>query len=101
MPGPRGARGDLRRARDSKGVVLRLFGYLKPHVGALLLVVLMTLAASLFAVLQPTITGGITTALYEGVSGGVFDWDKIRSLLIMLVGIYVASQAFQAIQGIV
>lgn len=101
MPGPHGARGDLRRARDSKGAVLRLLSYLKPHAGALVLVVLMTLAASLFSVLQPTVTGGITTALYEGVSGGVFDWDRITGLLVALAGIYVASQAFQAIQGIV
>ncbi len=101
MPGPHGARGDLRRARDSKGAVLRLLSYLKPHAGALVLVVLMTLAASLFSVLQPTVTGGITTALYEGVSGGTFDWDRITGLLVALAGIYVASQAFQAIQGIV
>ena len=101
MPGPHGARGDLRLARDSKGAVLRLLSYLKPHAGALVLVVLMTLAASLFSVLQPTVTGGITTALYEGVSGGVFDWDRITGLLVALAGIYVASQAFQAIQGIV
>ena len=101
MPGPHGARGDLRRARDSKGAVLRLLSYLKPHAGALVLVVLMTLAASLFSVLQPTVTGGITTALYEGVSGGVFDWDRITGLLVAVAGIYVASQAFQAIQGIV
>ena len=61
----------------------------------------MTLAASLFSVLQPSVTGGITTALYEGVAGGIFDWDKIVGLLVALAGIYVASQAFQAIQGIV
>ena len=101
MPGPHGGRGDLRRARDSKGAVLRLLGYLKPHAGALFLVTLMTLAASLFSVLQPSVTGGITTALYEGVAGGIFDWDKIVGLLVALAGIYVASQAFQAIQGIV
>ncbi|MDO5709441.1 MAG: ABC transporter ATP-binding protein, partial [Coriobacteriales bacterium] len=101
MPGHRSARGDLRRARDSKGVMMRLIGYLKPHAAALFLVVLMTLAASLFSVLQPTITGGITTALYEGVSGGTFDWNRITSLLVTLAGIFVASQAFQAIQGIV
>lgn len=101
MPGHRSARGDLRRARDSKGVMMRLIGYLKPHAAALFLVVLMTLAASLFSVLQPTITGGITTALYEGVSGGTFDWNRITGLLVTLAGIFVASQAFQAIQGIV
>ena len=101
MPGPHGGRGDLRRARDAKGTALRLLGYLKPHALALFLVTLMTLAASLFSVLQPSVTGGITTALFDGVTQGTFDWSLITRLLVTLAAIYVASSAFQALQGVI
>lgn len=101
MPGPHGSRGDLRRARDTKGAALRLLGYLKPHVGALVLVVALTLGSSIFSVLQPSVTGDITSLLYEGVKQGTFDTGSITRLLLTLAGIYVASAAFQAVQGVV
>ena len=100
MPGPRGTRGDLRRARDTKGATLRLLGYLRPHVATLAFVVLLTLGSSLFSVLQPSVTGRITTTLYDGVVQGSFDWDRITRLLVGLVAIFVVSQLFQMLQGI-
>ena len=101
MPGPRSARGDLRRARDTKGALLRLLGYFKPHTLTLVFVVIMTLASSLFSVLQPSVTGDITTTLYEGITKGSVDKDRIVMLLVTLVGIYIASSVFQALQGII
>lgn len=101
MPGHRSGRGDLRRARDTKGAVLRLLGYLKPYVFQLVIVVVMTLATSAFAVLQPSISGDITTELYQGVTTGTFGWPRITRLLLTLVGIYLVSSAFQALQGII
>ena len=101
MPGPHSSRGDLRRARDTKGAALRLLGYLKPYAPQLALVVAMTLATSAFSVLQPSISGDITTELYNGVTSGQFAWPSIMRLLLTLVGIYLASSAFQALQGII
>lgn len=101
MPGPHGGRGDLRRARDAKGAVLRLLGYLRPYAPQLVLVVAMTLASSAFSVLQPSITGSITTALYDGVTSGTFDWSLVTRLLVTLGAIYAASAGFQALQGII
>ena len=100
MPGPRG-RGDLRRARNLKATVLRLFGYLRPHALMLAVVVLLTLASSVFGVLQPTVTGSITTALFDGTRTGSFDWPNITRLLLTLVVIFVSAQAFQALTGII
>ncbi|MBR1828467.1 MAG: ABC transporter ATP-binding protein [Atopobiaceae bacterium] len=101
MPGPHSSRGDLRRARDTKGAALRLLGYLKPYAPQLALVVAMTLATSAFSVLQPSISGDITTELYNGVTSGQFAWPSIMRLLLTLVGIYLASSAFQVLQGII
>lgn len=101
MPGPHSSRGDLRRARDTKGAALRLLGYLKPYAAQLTLVVVMTLATSAFSVLQPSISGNITTELYNGVTSGQFAWPHITQLLLTLAGIYLASSAFQALQGVI
>lgn len=101
MPGPHSSRGDLRRARDTKGAALRLLGYLKPYAAQLTLVVVMTLATSAFSVLQPSISGNVTTELYNGVTSGQFAWPHITQLLLTLAGIYLASSAFQALQGVI
>lgn len=101
MPGPHSSRGDLRRARDAKGAALRLLGYLKPYAAQLTLVVVMTLATSAFSVLQPSISGNVTTELYNGVTSGQFAWPHITQLLLTLAGIYLASSAFQALQGVI
>lgn len=100
MPGPRGARGDLRRARDAKGAALRLLAYLKPHALTLCIVMLLTLGSSLFSVLQPSVTGSITTALFDGVVQHSFDWSRITRLLVTLAAIFVTAQVFQMVQGI-
>ena len=101
MPGPHSSRGDLRRARDTKGAALRLLGYLKPYAAQLTLVVVMTLATSAFSVLQPSISGNVTTELYNGVTSGQFAWPHVTQLLLTLAGIYLASSAFQALQGVI
>lgn len=101
MPGPHSSRGDLRRARDTKGAALRLLGYLKPYAAQLTLVVVMTLATSAFSVLQPSISGNVTTELYNGVTSGQFAWPHITQLLLTLACIYLASSAFQALQGVI
>ena len=100
MPGPRGARGDLRRARDARGAALRLLSYLRPHAVTLGIVMLLTLGSSLFSVLQPSVTGSITTALFDGVMQGAVDWGRITRLLVTLAAIFVTAQCFQMLQGI-
>lgn len=100
MPGPRGARGDLRRARDARGAALRLLSYLRPHAVTLGIVMLLTLGSSLFSVLQPSVTGSITTALFDGVMQGAVDWDRVTRLLVTLAVIFVTAQVFQMLQGI-
>lgn len=100
MPGPRSSRGDLRRARDAKGAALRLLGYLRPHAVTLVVVVALTLGSSLFSILQPSVTGDVTTLLFEGVRHSGFDWPQITRLLLTLVGIFVCAQVFNMLQGI-
>ena len=78
----------------------RLFKYLGRHKLRLVLVMLAAVLATVFTVLAPTVTGGITAELYAGVAGGEFDWEAIIFLLIALVALYLVSQLFTLLQNI-
>ena len=78
----------------------RLFKYLGRHKLRLVLVMLAAVLATVFTVLAPAVTGGITSELYAGVAGGEFDWEAIIFLLIALVALYLVSQLFTLLQNI-
>ena len=100
MP-PRSSRGDLRRARDARGTVARLLGDLRPHAAKIVLVIALTLGSTLIAILQPSVMGQITTTLFEGMRQGSVDKGAITRLVLVLAGIFVSSQALQALQGVI
>lgn len=77
----------------------RLWGYLKKYRFRLTVVVIFAIISTVFTVLAPTVMGGITTALYDGVSSGVFDWEKILILLVSLVLLYLIGQLFAFFQS--
>lgn len=77
----------------------RLFKYLGRHKLRLVLVMLAAVLATVFTVLAPAVTGGITSELYAGVAGGEFDWEAIIFLLIALVALYLVSQLFTLLQN--
>ena len=62
-------------------------------------VFLAAIISTVFTVLAPTVMGEITTALYDGVSNGEFDWEKIAVLLIILVVFYLIGQLFAFFQS--
>ena len=83
----------------NKGVLSRLFGYLKPYGVSLIFVMIFAVVSTVFTVLAPTVTGEITTALYDGVASGAFDWQKIAMLLVGLVLLYLIAQLFAFLQN--
>ena len=55
----------------------RLFHYLGRYKLRLILVMIAAVLSTLFTVLTPAVTGGITSELYDGVASGSFDWETI------------------------
>ena len=103
-PGPRGMMpGD--KAKDFKGSLGKLLSYLKPHTTAIVFVMIFAIASTVFNIVGPKILGQATTKIYEGVmgmitnSGSGIDFAAIGQILLFLVGLYLASMAFSAIQG--
>lgn len=106
---PRGRMGgrhgmNTEKAKDFKGTMKKLMGYLAQYKIGLLLVVIFAIGSTVFNIAGPKILGKATTELFHGlvskVSGGSgIDFDKIAKILIGLMCLYVCSALFSFIQG--
>ena len=99
-----GAMGGGEKAKDFKGTMKKLMGYLTQYKIGLLLVVIFAIGSTIFNIAGPKILGKATTELFHGliskVSGGSgIDFDKIAKILIGLMCLYVCSALFSFIQG--
>lgn len=66
--GPMGAMGrPVEKAKDFKGTVKRLLGYLKPNMTKLIIVLIFAVLSTIFAIRGPKILGNGTNKLFEGI----------------------------------
>ena len=94
-----------KKAKDFKGTLRRLIGYLKPRRNQLIAVFFAAILSTVFMIIGPKIMGNAITELFEGAYGkftGVPDaainFDTIAKLLFLLAGLYVISSLFSYIQ---
>ena len=104
MPPMGHGRRSAERARDFKGTLRRLLGYVGRHKVAVLLALVFAAASVVFNIVGPKVLGSVTTKLYEGlvatVQGtGSVDFAWIGTSLLGLLGIYLASSACNLVQG--
>ncbi len=95
----------VKKAKDFKGTLRRLIGYLKPRQNHLLAVLIAAILSTLFMVAGPKIMGNAITELFEGAYGkfnGIPDasinFDAIATLLFLLAGLYIVSSFFSYLQ---
>ncbi|MBB3110657.1 ATP-binding cassette subfamily B protein [Paenibacillus phyllosphaerae] len=103
--GPGGMGMPVQKAKNFKGTLNRLLGYLKPHKNALIIVFVTAILSTVFSILGPKIMGKATTKLFEGmmglmngVPGASIDFTYIADILLLLAGLYVISALFGYIQ---
>ncbi|MGG3470486.1 ABC transporter ATP-binding protein [Neobacillus pocheonensis] len=102
--GPGGMGMPVEKAKDFKGTLKRLIGYLKPHSLQLLAVLVTAIISTVFAIVSPKIMGKATTKLFEGlmmklrVPGAKIDFDYIGQIILLLIGLYILSAIFSYIQ---
>lgn len=92
------------KAKDFKGTMKKLMGYLSEFKAAIIFVMVFAVGSTVFNIVGPKILGKATTELFNGlvskVSGGAgIDFDKIGRILVLLLGLYVCSAFFSFIQG--
>jgi len=104
---PRGRGPVVEKAKDFKGSIKRILGYLKNHKLSLFIVVLFSIGSSIFSIIGPKILGNATTEIYNGLIGKVMgvtsgiDFSKIAIILLTLLVLYVLSMIFSYIQGFI
>lgn len=96
----------MEKAKDFKGTVKKLWRYLSKYKIALIIVILFTIASTVFSVIGPKILGNATTELFNGViskytGGAGINFTKIGKILLFLLALYICSAIFSYIQGII
>ena len=105
--GPMGRMGGMGRgekAKDFKGTMRQLLGYIGQHKIAVFAAVAFAVCSVIFNVVGPKVLGQVTTKLFEGlvakVNGtGDVDFAWIAKTLGFLLCLYLASSACSLIQG--
>ena len=104
--GPMGGHGmgHTEKAKDFKGSIGKLAGYIGKYRIAIFVVVVFAACSTVFSVVGPKILGKATTALSEGLMEkirgmGVIDFGYIGKVLLFVLGLYLCSAVFSFIQG--
>lgn len=108
MPGPRhGGPGPMaggEKAKDFKGTMKRLMGYLGNYRIQILFVIVFAVGSTVFNIVGPKILGRATTEIFNGLVGKItggegIDFEKIGQILLGLLCLYLLSALFSFIQG--
>ena len=99
-----GGMGRGEKAKDFKGTMRQLLGYIGQHKVAVFTAVAFAVCSVIFNIVGPKVLGQVTTKLFEGlvakVNGtGDVDFDWIAKTLGFLLCLYLASSVCSLIQG--
>ncbi len=94
------------KAKDFKGTLKKLIGYISKYKVAIIIVWMFAIGSTIFSIVSPKILGNATTELFNGliskISGnGGINFDKIGQILIITLILYIVSTIFSYIEGIV
>ena len=102
--GPGGGMAPAEKAKNFKGSISKLMQYIGRYKIAILAVMIMAAASTVFTVIGPKVLGKATTGLSEGLmkkntgTGGI-DFSYIGRNLIIVLCLYACSAIFSFIQG--
>ncbi|KAB1439916.1 ABC transporter ATP-binding protein [Candidatus Galacturonibacter soehngenii] len=96
------------KAKDFNASMKKLVKYMSApkYLYKLFFMLICAIAGTTFNIIGPTVLGNATTEIFEGLvkkinrTGGI-DFDKITSILVLLIGLYVLSACFSFIQGFI
>jgi ATP-binding cassette subfamily B multidrug efflux pump len=95
----------VQKANNFKGSLRRLVSYLKPFKWKLSAVLLTAVLSTVFGIVSPKLMGNVTTKLFDGVMmklkgvpGATIEFDYIRQIILILIGLYLLSAMFSYVQ---
>lgn len=101
----RGAGKVVEKPKDFKGTTKKLLkNYIARYKLPVIIVILFAIGSTIFTIVGPKILGNATTEIFNGIvnkiSGGAgIDFEKIATILLSLLGLYMLSAAFSLVQG--
>jgi len=93
------------KARDFRGTMRKLIDYLGTYKITILVVMIFAIGSTIFTIIGPKFLGRATTKLFEGVLGQIngtgqgIDFEYIGRIILITLGLYLASALFSFIQG--
>ncbi len=102
--GPPPGKGPVEKAKDFRGSVKKLLGYIGSYKTAVFAVMLFAAASTVFNTISPKILGQATTELFVGLSAklagtGGIQFEKIGRILLTVLLLYVFSSLMSFMQG--
>ncbi len=100
------------KAKNFRGTLIRLLGYLRPHRLQLGAVFVFAIISTVFNIVGPKIMGQATTKIFEGMLAKFnaarmhrpipkLDFGYIENIVLILIGLYVISAFFSYLQQFV
>ena len=106
--GPMGGMGVSEKPKDFKGSLVKIGSYLKPYLPAIIIVLIFTIGSAAFSIVGPKLLGKATTKIFEGLvakvagtGGAGIDFEYVRNIVLLLLGLYGASALFSFVQGFI
>ena len=102
--GHMGGPGAVEKAKDFKGTIKKLIKYIASYKVALVFVMIFAIGSTIFNIVGPKVLSKATTEIFNGLvakvqgTGGI-DFDKIGTVLLILLGLYLLSAFFSFVQG--
>ncbi len=99
-----GGPGAVEKAKDFKGTIKKLIKYIANYKVALVFVMIFAIGSTIFNIVGPKVLSKATTEIFNGLvakvqgTGGI-DFDKIGTVLLILLGLYLLSAFFSFVQG--
>ncbi|MEG1848326.1 MAG: ABC transporter ATP-binding protein [Lachnospiraceae bacterium] len=94
------------KAKDFKGTMKKLMAYMDRYKIRMFFMLLFAIGGTIFSIVGPKVLGKATTELFNGLmrklggTGGI-DFSKIVMILSWVMGLYLVSALFSAIQGFI
>lgn len=90
------------KAKNFKGTMKTLLGYLSPHKFKMIVVLVFAIVSTVFAIVSPSILGDATDVIVKGMfmPTGI-DFSELLDYVMLLIGLYAISFVFSCSQGFI
>ncbi|MCL1866000.1 MAG: ABC transporter ATP-binding protein, partial [Oscillospiraceae bacterium] len=92
------------KPQNFKGTIKSLMSYLSVYKISLISVLILAAGSAVFAIVGPKLLGNVTNEVFVGLTNkfagaGGIDFDKIASMLLRILGLYIISALFSYVTG--